>query len=367
MNKDTWTVYCHTNKINNKKYIGITSQNPKDRWNNGKGYGKSQTYFYNAIQKYGWDNFEHDILYTNLNKDEACKKEIELIALHNTTNKDYGYNISLGGTAPMYGRKHNKETLKNYSDKRKGSNNSFYGKHHTEKTKNILKQNRLGKKTTQEVKDKISRGLNRLPKGKDNPIISSHFKPITQYDLQGNLIKEWDYIKEASIIYDDTIKKNISKCCRGIVFNVYGYVWRYKGDSFNKYPTVNPNLYTPITQYSKKGKIIKEWEDIKDIPKHMNIKIPNIRECCNGTYKTSKGYVWRYKNEPFNKYDTSSDKHCKPVAQYSLDGKLIKIWDSATEIERELGYFHGNIGKCCLGKYKTSNGYIWKFYDKKAM
>ena len=49
----TFTVYCHTNKINGKKYIGITSKKPEYRWNNGKGYS-TQIVFARAIEKYGW-------------------------------------------------------------------------------------------------------------------------------------------------------------------------------------------------------------------------------------------------------------------------------------------------------------------------
>ena len=72
-----YTVYQHKNKINGKVYIGITMQEPEKRWGvNGRNY-KSSPHFYSAIQKYGWDNFEHNILYTNLTKEEACLKEQE--------------------------------------------------------------------------------------------------------------------------------------------------------------------------------------------------------------------------------------------------------------------------------------------------
>ena len=60
------TIYLHRNKINNKVYIGQTIQSPEERWKNGNGY-KGCYYFYNAIQKYGWDNFEHIILEQNNN------------------------------------------------------------------------------------------------------------------------------------------------------------------------------------------------------------------------------------------------------------------------------------------------------------
>lgn len=63
----------------NKRYIGITSQKPEIRWANGKGYSYNK-HFYRAIQKYGWDNFEHRILCqlrATLVEVEACKSLIE--------------------------------------------------------------------------------------------------------------------------------------------------------------------------------------------------------------------------------------------------------------------------------------------------
>ena len=95
---DNYCVYIHRNIINNKAYIGITAygDDPNRRWQNGKGYIQ-QRLFWNAIQKYGWDNFEHIIWSKNLTENEAKAWEIRLIALFNTTNSNYGYNISPGG------------------------------------------------------------------------------------------------------------------------------------------------------------------------------------------------------------------------------------------------------------------------------
>jgi hypothetical protein len=91
-----WYVYIHINKINNKKYIGISSEiDPNKRWKNG--YGYRQQMFFKAIQKYGWDNFEHKILFNNLTKKEAKIKEKELIAKYKTNNSLYGYNRTEGG------------------------------------------------------------------------------------------------------------------------------------------------------------------------------------------------------------------------------------------------------------------------------
>lgn len=91
-----YCVYMHTNKINNKKYIGLTSQNPINRWSNGEGYIGSP-HFYAAIKQYGWQNFEHQIIYDNLDREDACWYEIFLIKKYHTTDPKYGYNIYNGG------------------------------------------------------------------------------------------------------------------------------------------------------------------------------------------------------------------------------------------------------------------------------
>jgi hypothetical protein len=97
----------HINKLNDKKYIGITCQKPNARWHNGRGYleqtkngGYKQDAFAKAILKYGWDNFEHKILFEHLSSDEAKAKEMELIAQYHTWIQDpacHGYNMTPGG------------------------------------------------------------------------------------------------------------------------------------------------------------------------------------------------------------------------------------------------------------------------------
>ena len=82
-----YCVYIHINKINGKMYVGqtISQNNINRRWNNGKGY-KSCSLFWRAIQKYGRNNFEHEIIASNLTLDEANNFEELLISLLYTTN-----------------------------------------------------------------------------------------------------------------------------------------------------------------------------------------------------------------------------------------------------------------------------------------
>ena len=58
---------------------------------------KYNHHFYNAIKKYGWDNFSHETIAKNLTKDEACKMEEALIKELDLTNRSKGYNMTMGG------------------------------------------------------------------------------------------------------------------------------------------------------------------------------------------------------------------------------------------------------------------------------
>lgn len=118
-----YKVYIHTNLINNKKYIGVTQQNPKKRWQNGYGYIKNPL-FYKAIKKYTWDNFKHEIIFCNLTKEQAEMFEIALIKYYKSNNPQFGYNISNGGN---FIGTHSEESKRKISEAHKGEKNCFYG------------------------------------------------------------------------------------------------------------------------------------------------------------------------------------------------------------------------------------------------
>lgn len=162
MNK-TYTVYIHRNKINSKCYVGITCQTVNERWRNGDGYlsKNNKGHYYQpkiarAIVKYGWDNFEHIIWAKNLSHEEACHAEKLLIAMWDTINN--GYNITNGGEGtagisrygednPFYGKSHSNDTKQKISKANKG-NQYWLGKTHTDETK----QKMMGPKTEKHKK-----------------------------------------------------------------------------------------------------------------------------------------------------------------------------------------------------------------------
>lgn len=91
-----YKVYCHTNLINYKKYIGITKKASNERWKQGKGYTANED-FYNDIAKYGWDSFKHEILEENCDYKTARRLESYYIKKYNTINTGYNNtNSSIG-------------------------------------------------------------------------------------------------------------------------------------------------------------------------------------------------------------------------------------------------------------------------------
>lgn len=159
-----YVVYIHTTPVN-KVYIGITSKRCSIRWHtDGSGYRNGHKHFWNAIQKYGWDNIKHEIVAENLSKEDACKLEQELIAKYKANNSQYGYNQSLGGESGTFGWKQSEETKKKRSESLKGHVGywrgkkvpkeivekrkhppSNLGKHHSEETRQKMSLAKLGK------------------------------------------------------------------------------------------------------------------------------------------------------------------------------------------------------------------------------
>lgn len=97
MNDDCcYKLYMHLNKTNGKVYIGQTKLSYHLRWNNGKGYCKCSL-FARAIEKYGWDGFEHFSLIEGLSKIDADYFERFFIAFFDSQNPEFGYNLTAGG------------------------------------------------------------------------------------------------------------------------------------------------------------------------------------------------------------------------------------------------------------------------------
>lgn len=139
-------VYVHVFP-NGKMYFGITSLLPHQRWGGGGIGYRSQRTMWGAIQKYGWDNIEHIILFKDLPYAKAQEEEQRLIAKYGTNQPEFGYNLTLGGEGVL-GYKYTEEQLINHK--------SFLGKHLSEEVKQKLSKLHTGVRHTEETKRKMS-------------------------------------------------------------------------------------------------------------------------------------------------------------------------------------------------------------------
>lgn len=243
-----YKLYMHTCNINNKKYIGITKQTLDRRFRkNGRGY-KNSIKFYSAIQKYGWENFEHQLILQNLTKQEAEFFEIEMIKYYKSSDRKYGYNVANGGnTVGTVSEETKKKLSKINIGKHVGSENYFYGKKYTGEQNYFY-----GKKLSEEHRRKISE--TRKQKG----------------------IKPWNY--------------GVSNC--------FSKETREKMSKSQKNP--RPHLRGENSATSKPiicintGKI---FCSITEASKNLNLFVSRISAVCNGKNKHTKGYVFMFLSE----------------------------------------------------------------------
>ena len=278
---NVYTVYVLTFP-DMKRYVGMTRQDVKKRWRGGSGY-KNQQHIYPSIKKYGWNNIKHEVVLEGANLREAGELERQLIEKYKTQDPEYGFNIKPGGdtfndhseefidalrermTGNTYcvgrkiseqhiqalhdglrrayaaGKRQKKRDYNPSEEQRKhisecakarwadpeyrqhmklnrrdthGEGNPMYGRHHSEETKELIRQRHLGKKLTEEQK-KIYVEIHK----KDR-------KPVRQYDMDLNFIKEYPMIKEAAEAVSGNTT-NIVFACKNPNRSYKGFKWRY--------------------------------------------------------------------------------------------------------------------------------------------
>lgn len=192
----SYTVYVHTTP-NNKRYVGITKQDVNNRWKNSLGY-VTQTLFYRAINKYGWDNITHEIVATDLTHDEACALEINLIAQYKSNNPKYGYNRTSGGDGTC-DFSHKNPHDENWRKKVSIANT---GKKRTEESRQKMRNAKLGTHRSEETKLKISQAHKdgKLCISEACQLASMQAKrvAIIQLDEDGNELNRWKSLSDAA-------------------------------------------------------------------------------------------------------------------------------------------------------------------------
>lgn len=202
--RDNKIVYKVTNIINNKIYIGwCTDFKERKSRHLRKAKIGVINHFYNAIRKYGVDNFMWENLYSDLDSFDTCKKlECQLIVEYDSYYN--GYNSTLGGDGG--------DTYSKLSENRKKEMRKKCSKNSAKYWKN--------KMFSEEHKQKL-KIANR----------SKQYKSVIQKDNMGNIIKIWGSIKEAvnelNIINGSHISRSARAFMNNKLLKAYGFYWEY--------------------------------------------------------------------------------------------------------------------------------------------
>lgn len=174
-------IYKLTNKVNNKIYIGLTTESISERCRKRiaeANYRNSRSsYILNAIRKYGSENFTVEQIDTANSLDELQQKEINYIKMYNSTDRNIGYNLTKGGEGNL-------------------------GLKMSNETKDKIRQKALGRIWSEEKKLKHSEILKNAnidyTKGIENCRLHNlkTSKKVEEYDLNNNLLRTFESISE---------------------------------------------------------------------------------------------------------------------------------------------------------------------------
>lgn len=348
-------IYLMTNKINGLQYVGQTSLTLAARMRGHKNEAKTSkpdVYFVRALHKYGFENFEVEII-------EECpdnlldEKEIFWINEYDTFLGP-GYNSTRGG-------KGNKKFLNS----------------------DILEMWEAGL-TRLEIADKlqchpdtVSNSLHSC----DIPISEimsrgqktreERKKEVLQYDYNGNLLNIYSCAKDAGKAMGGS-ESNIRQACNHHVNSAYGYIWCHKDDIYSiEELLLKSKRNRPVNCYSLKGEFKKTYISCIQASKALNTTRSCIENAANGKALTCKKMLWQYYDDKtpieikVKAYNERKNYQKKKISQYYLKGNFIRSYNSAKEaslfINKEQGA--SSITKACRGKLKTAYGYKWSYAE----
>ena len=314
----TYTVYRHISPTG-KSYIGITKQNIERRFQNGNGYN-TQPAFYRAIKKYGWNNFSHEILKTNLTEKEASEKEQYYIKEVYKSLAPKGYNTAEGGTT---GSKNSKPIIQYFNGKpvnffdtiaeaselldiaqytirsHIGPENAVAG-YYFEQLNPISKYDIPDEYNS--LVDEEHYGLRNIIKEELHKTTVSRnlsmSKPVNKYDLDGHYICTFPSLAKAA----ESIGYSNGSCIYAAVNpkrqgdTAYGYLWKYDTGNHSDIKRHQYKAQKAVLQIDiKTNEIIKEYPSISKASKAVGTNNNQITDACKGKISDCKGYKWKFK------------------------------------------------------------------------
>ena len=274
---DCYSVYKHTNMLNGKSYIGITN-NIKTRWA-GSGY-RYKTYggiFGHAIDKYGWDNFTHEVLDSNLTHEDACLLERHYIALYKTNvsryGNSFGYNLTDGGDGPS-SHFHSENTKQLISKRLSNPNSDTLARM---SRASLGRQGFTGHSLTEEHKERLMDGLTKANSRRGKPVFCE-----TNH-------KAYKSISDASRELGISMS-SIRSVCRGRQDSTRGYSFRF----MNRDEAVKFDIFVyPRVMCVNTGEV---FESAKEAAEHIGVPMSYISNCCDGKQTSTRGLKWQYIN-----------------------------------------------------------------------
>lgn len=290
-----YKIYKHTNKINGKCYIGQTIKvDSKYRWGpNGNGYER-QPKFWNAIQKYGWENFEHEILKNDIETaEDAAYWEAYFIDKYDSINNGYNnHEAGVNGAAislwkPVYQYDLAGNFIKKFDSLTQAWEETNIAFGSISKACDGKLKSAGNSQWRWDYAEKIP-AINR----------NTNAKRLYQYDLDGNLVAIYNSGVEAEEITGIN-RATICGSAKKIIRTAGNFVWRYEDDKFSLPAKKQyiPNTGKAVDQLDIDGNYIKTFPSIAAAAFALNLQSSTgILACCKNKRNFAGGYKWQYHN-----------------------------------------------------------------------
>lgn len=351
----SWLIYKHTNKVNGKVYIGQTQQSTDLRWREGKGY-KNSIVFSCAIAKYGWHDFDHEIIESNIKtKKLADAREVYWISFFRSYvgfDDCNGYNMTLGG----HNREHAGYSVLQIDPKSMNVVSEFPSMSEasrsiagTEKSASQIRLCCEGQKITCKGYYwcyKKNYTPNWVPK------VNKNTSPVFQIDDDFEVIREYSTISEACMKNNFSLG-TIVQCCQRKCRKANGYYWCYKQDYSISWKPADVSFKRNERIFCfEKNEIYK---NAKEASIKTGVKREAILKCCShrGQNATKNLHFCFYSDK--DKYLIQNNKNESPVVCINTGKHYKTILDASLET----GINQSHISGCCRGERKTAGKLSW--------